>query len=185
MVSMRMLLGVVLGMLICMGVGSAVLVSGGSLNAIPPSVVVAPGSTNVTDIIYYTPINTSSIGGNTLTYIVVGSTYFNASIGPVYYYNNSTGTYELINNTVTSFGSTGFIYWSGPVGKYMIPMNVSAASNTPLSTSCNISLTANSVNASFKTGNIYLNVTTATVPVITAVLVGVGLASVIIWRRWS
>ena len=190
--SMRVLLGVALGVLLFIGVGSAGVINlpGASLTAVPSYLQVSPGGTNSTSIVYNTPINTTSLGVNTLTYSVVGSSYFTASAGPVYYYDNVTGTYELVSSNVTSYGLNGTINWTGPPGMYIINMTVSAASSTPLSTSCNISLTASSFNASFTTGNIYYNVTTTTLPVypvselLTAILVGAGLVSVALWRRW-
>jgi len=176
MVSMRMLLGVVLGMLICMGVGSAALL----LNASSNYVEVPVGGYNYTTIFIVDTLNSSYMA---VSYSINNPNVTASLSGP---YLDSGFTQPITGTTTTSYNTSGQISWTGTAGAtYYFKLTFTstqagqnfqtAVSGASVTTTPTISITL--------TGTVVSG--SVTPELITAVLVGVGLASVIIWRRWS
>lgn len=174
--SMRVLLGVALGVLLFIGVGSATLV----LNATPKYVYVPAGGSNYTTISIVDTVYSSYMA---VYYNINNPNVTGSLAGP---YLDSAFTQSIPGVTKTTlFGTTGQINWTGTAGTtYYFKLTFTS---TQAGQSFQTAVSGASVTI---TPSVTINlagtvVSGSVVPeLITAILVGAGLVSVILWRRW-
>ena len=174
--SMRVLLGVALGVLLFMGVGSATLL----LNANPTYVTVPAGGSNYTTISIVDTLNTSHMA---VSYNINNPNVTGSLAGP---YLDSAFTISIPGvTTSTAFSTIGQISWTGTAGTtYYFKLTFTS---TQAGQSFQTAVSGASVTT---TPSVTINlagtvVSGSVVPeLITAILVGAGLVSVALWRRW-
>lgn len=176
MMSMRVLLGVALGVLLFMGVGSATFV----LNANPIYVKVPAGGSNYTTISIEDTANNSYMA---VYYNINNPNVTGSLAGP---YLDSNFTVSTPATKSTAFSTTGQINWTGTAGTvYYFKLTFTS---TQAGQTFQTAVTGASVNVTPVSITINLAgtvVSGSVVPeLITAILVGAGLVSVVLWRRW-